>query len=286
MNSRLALATQVSDAVTQLACTDLIAHQVQVMAGSSCLLHDVNVCLKPGQVAAILGPNGAGKSTLLWVLAGLRVPQHGDVQLDGQALQTYPPQGLAGRRALLAQDTSVAFDFLAHEVVELGRYPHRLKPSAHESSIVEEAMRLTDTWHLRDRRVAWLSGGERLRLQLARVLAQIWEPPSDGASRWLLLDEPTASLDLHHQHQVLETARDWAHQRGVGVVTVLHDLNLALRYTDQAWVLVNGRVVAQGWTDEVLTEHLLCDVWRMKSQRVNNSSGQAQLIFGEHVFTN
>ena len=151
----------------------------------------------------------------------------------------------------------MAFDFSVREVVELGRYPHRLHPCQNEAALIDEAMSITQISHLADRRMAWLSGGERLRVQLARVLAQIWEAPADGAHRWLLLDEPTSSLDLQHQHSVLATVRDWAHKRGVGVLMVLHDLNLAL-LADRLLVLDQGHAIAAGERDDP-TLHLVLE---------------------------
>ena len=160
----------------------LCAQAIGLTAQGQPLLQGVDLHLLPGQVGAILGPNGAGKSTLLGVLSGLKAPHHGRVWIDARPLTRAQLPALARRRAVLPQDTQVAFDFSAREVVELGRYPHRLQPSADESTIVEQAMALTHTSHLAQRRMAWLSGGERLRVQLARVLAQIWEAPADGSS--------------------------------------------------------------------------------------------------------
>ena len=259
----------------------LCAQAIGLTAQGQPLLQGVDLHLLPGQVGAILGPNGAGKSTLLGVLSGLKAPHHGRVWIDARPLTRAQLPALARRRAVLPQDTQVAFDFSAREVVELGRYPHRLQPSADESTIVEQAMALTHTSHLAQRRMAWLSGGERLRVQLARVLAQIWEAPADGSSRWLLLDEPTAALDLQHQHTVLATVRDWAHRQGVGVLMVLHDLNLALRYTDRVWVIQDGRLRASGSTSTVLDPALVSDVWQIGVSDTRAPCGQAQLLFAQ-----
>jgi len=184
----------------------------------------------------------------------------------------------AAVRAVLPQDTQVAFDFRVRDVVTLGRYPHRLNPSTDEAGIVEAAMALTDVLALAERAVSSLSGGERARVQLARVLAQIWAPTA--APRWLLVDEPTAALDLHHQHQTLSTLRRWSRESGVGVVAVLHDLNLALRYVDQVWVLDGGRLQAQGPPDQVLTPALVQRVWRVPVSAVRDADGVAQLLVG------
>ena len=242
------------------------------------LLQPVSLDLQPGELTALLGPNGAGKSTLMSLLCGQRKPTQGQVHLNGQNLAAYRPDALARVRALLPQDSSIAFEYTVREVAELGRFPHRLQPSRDEDGIIEAALRATDVLHLQDRVVNSLSGGERARAQLARVLAQIWDPLPDGAPRWLLMDEPTAALDLSHQHQVLRLARDWAIQQGVGVVAVLHDLNLALRYADQAVLLQRGQVFAQGAPREVLTEDAVHAVWQVRAQSIQSEDGFAQLL--------
>ena len=266
------------------------------------LLRDASACFMAGQVTAILGPNGAGKSTLLSLLTGQRAPANGMVRLAGQPLAAHTPGDLARVRACVAQETQVAFDFTVQEVVELGRYPHRRHPSPQESGIVLQAMQATAVDHLAQRALNTLSGGEKARVHLARALAQVWEPvwrkaffppgrpkektdPSGGRephevgerggsiSRWLLLDEPTAALDLQHQHRMLQLVRDWAVGQGVGVVAVLHDLNLALRYSDRCVVLRDGQVVASGASDQVLTPACIEEVWGVRAHAAPAGEG-------------
>lgn len=256
----------------------LVAKRIGARAGGSALLQGVDLLLRSGEVGAILGPNGAGKSTLLAVLAGLRTPDTGAVWLNGQPLRIDALHRVAQHRAVLPQDTSVAFDFTVQEVVELGRYPHRLQPSRQEAEIVQAAMAATGVSALAHRPVGSLSGGERARAQLARVMAQIWEAPADGAPRWLLLDEPTAALDLRHQHTILSTVRRWARDQGVGVLAVLHDLNLALRYTDQVWVLDRGRLQVSGAPAKALTPALVQRVWQVQATPVRSADGVSQLL--------
>ena len=242
---------------------------VTVEVPGKTLLRAVSARFAAGEVTAILGPNGAGKSTLMSVLTGQRQPAIGQVELAGKALADYPHGALARLRACVAQETQVAFDFSVREVVELGRYPHRRQPVPHESSIALQAMRATAVDHLQHRALNTLSGGEKARVHLARALAQVWEPVTgpDGCPppRWLLLDEPTAALDLQHQHRMLQLARSRACQHGAGVVAVLHDLNLALRYSDRCVVLQGGQVVASGRTAEVLTPGLIRHVWDVRA---------------------
>ena len=256
----------------------LCAVDVGVLAGASVLLQGVQLRLAPGEVGAILGPNGAGKSTLLSVLAGLRAPDTGRVTLNGLPVTPSQVHLLARHRAVLPQETAVAFDFRVQEVVELGRYPHHQQPSRNEAAIVQVAMQATGVAGMAGRSIASLSGGERARAQLARVMAQIWERSADGAPRWLLLDEPTAALDLRHQHETLSTVQRWAREQGVGVLAVLHDPNLALRYADRVWVLDGGVLQASGRPMRVLRPALVQRVWQVQASMVRAADGVPQLL--------
>jgi iron complex transport system ATP-binding protein len=226
------------------------------------LLAGVSLELRPGQVHAVLGRNGAGKSTLLRLLAGELRPQSGSIELNGRPLQAWTPRQRARQRAVLPQSESLRFGFTVEQVVALGRYAcPRHRPEA-ERQIVLDALRAAGVEALALRRYPSLSGGERARVQFARVLAQVWEPlppeepETGGQPRYLLLDEPTASLDLAHQHGCLAQARRFA-AGGAGVLAVLHDPNLALRYADQVSVLQSGELIGQGPAREVLTAQLL-----------------------------
>ncbi len=260
--------------------------EISVAMGDKTLLHPASAHFAAGQVTAILGPNGAGKSTLMSVLTGQRKAGQGKVEINGQSLQTCARAELARLRAFVAQETQVAFDFSVQEVVDLGRYPHRKHPSAHEGDITLAAMQSTRVEHLSERALNTLSGGEKARVHLARALAQVWESTGTVAgkgikTRWLLLDEPTAALDLQHQHRMLQLARNWATVEGVGVVAVLHDLNLALRYSDYCVVLQHGHIVASGQTHEVLTPACIAQVWEVEAHPVKTpNSGLLQYIFG------
>lgn len=264
-----------------LADHSLRAEGLGLQLGRGLCLRGLDVQVQAGRVTALLGPNGAGKSTLLSLLAGQRRPAQGRVCLGGRPLAQWPAPLLARVRALMPQHHPVAFDFAVRDIVALGRYPHRLQPSAQESAIVPAAMRLTGVAHLADRAYASLSGGEQARCQLARVLAQLWEPvrnpQGQPAPRWLLLDEPTAALDWAHQMHVLDTVRHWAHAQGVGVVAVLHDLNLALRYADHAVVLAQGQIVRQGPCAATLNPELVRQVWQVDCQRLDLGDGIARL---------
>jgi iron complex transport system ATP-binding protein len=229
---------------------------VRVCVGDAVLLDGVSLAVRPGEVVAVVGPNGAGKSTLLKVAAGERAPTTGRVTLDGAPLASFTPDVLAARRAVLPQHSALQFGFTASEVVALGRTPHVHHSSWKEDeTAVRRALGRAGVGHLAARRYPTLSGGEQQRVHLARALAQL-DAPHVNEPRYLLLDEPTASLDLAHQHAVLGTARALA-DAGTGVLVVLHDLNLAAQYADRLAVLRRGRLLADGPPADVLDPALV-----------------------------
>lgn len=232
---------------------------VRLVRGGRALLDQANLSLARGRVAVIVGPNGAGKSTLLKVLAGEMKPDAGRVRLDGDALPTLPPRVLARRRAVLPQHTEVAFSFRVGEVVALG-----MAPSARRDTLVERLLAQVDLPGFAGRLYDHLSGGERQRVQLARVLAQLERLPGE-APGFLLLDEPTASLDLAHQLLVLDVARAHA-AAGGGVLAILHDLNLAAMCADDLVVMKAGRILAAGPPGEVMTSALLLDAFGVRAE--------------------
>ncbi len=231
----------------------LALDSVTVRAGQATLLDALSLSVAPGEVLAVVGPNGAGKTTALRVLAGETTPAAGEARLGGRLLADVAD--LARRRAVLPQESGLAFGFTALDVVLLGRTPWRAS-RRDDLAAAARAMAQASVEHLAGRRYPTLSGGERQRVHLARALAQIDGPAaSDGgapAGRYLLLDEPTSALDLGHQHGVLRTARRVASE-GVGVLAVLHDLNLAAQYADRIAVLAAGRLLAVGTPGSVLT---------------------------------
>ncbi|MEH6493310.1 heme ABC transporter ATP-binding protein [Halopseudomonas sp.] len=224
--------------------------------GARTILQGISFQLAAGEVLAVLGTNGAGKSTLLASLSGELTPLGGSIMLSGRPLAGWSAQERARRMAVLPQSSTLAFAFSVAEVVALGRLPHATGRQQDEL-IVEQAMAATDVTQLRERSYLTLSGGERQRVHLARVLTQIWDAGEQGC---LLLDEPTASLDLAHQQLILQQARDMA-ERGLAVVVVLHDLNLAARYADRLLLLHQGRVSALGTPWQVLSTERVAEVF-------------------------
>lgn len=240
------------------------------------LLDDVSLSLEPGRVHAVLGPNGAGKSTLLRLLAGEWTTAQGRVELNKRDLHEWTPPQRARQRAVLPQGESLRFGFRVEQVVALGRLPCIHQGVVRETAIVNDALATAGAAHLAPRQYPTLSGGERARVQFARVLVQIWEPVELG-ERYLLLDEPTASLDLAHQHSLLAAARRFAAQ-GVGVLTILHDPNLALAYADEVTLIHQGRVLAQDSASACLTAANLSALYGVAVERLGTADGRSWLV--------
>lgn len=242
--------------------------EVSFDVGPARLVDKVTVQAFSGEVLALAGPNGAGKSTLLRLLARELMPTEGEVLLGGKPLKDYNPKELAKRRAVLPQQTIMQFNFTAKDVVMMGRNPHIDNgwPGPQDRDIAEAAMRRTETWDFKDRSYPGLSGGEQSRVTLARILAQ--ETPI------LLLDEPTASLDVRHQEQAMQTARSLAAD-GACVVVIIHDLNLAAAYADRIGLLHGGKLAACGAPRDVLRDDLLSEVFECKLKVIE---GLGQLV--------
>ena len=255
----------------------LAAREIDHSYGPHRVLDGVSLEVAPGEVHALLGPNGAGKSTLLKILAGELAPSRGPAAMNGRALESWSPAEAARRRAVVPQFTSVTFPFTAAEVVALGRAPHGSRDA---ERISRQALAATDAAHLAEALFPTLSGGERQRVALARGLAQIWEPPAGGGPRCLLLDEPTSSLDLAHQHAILALARGWA-RGAVAVVVVLHDLNLAAAYADRISLLNRGRIAAAGTPAEALDPDLVAEVYGISVTRTRHPDNGQPVILAQ-----
>lgn len=248
----------------------LRAAGVTVARGTRTVLEEVDFEVAAGEVVALVGPNGAGKSTLLAALAGELAPTAGAVELDGRPVGAWSALDMARRRAVLPQSHTVGFPFTAREVVAMGRAPWSgTGRDRDDDTAVEAALAAADVAHLAGRAFPTLSGGERARVALARVLAQ------DTAT--LLLDEPTAALDLGHQEAVLRLARARA-EAGAAVVIVVHDLGIAAAYAGRVAVLDAGRVAADGPPRAVLTTALLSAVYRHPVEVIDHPVTGAQLV--------
>lgn len=212
------------------------------------LLEHIDVRLEPGVVTGVIGANGAGKTSLLRLASGELVPIGGRVQLDGASLTSVEREAIARRIAVLPQHSMLDFPFRVDEVLQMGRIPHMTGQSI-DRPIVDEVAEVMQLQDFKFRTYTTLSGGERQRVQIGRVLCQLWDVMDEG---YLLFDEPTAPLDLAHQLGFLGLVRELA-GRGAGILLILHDINLAARFAGQIVLLANGRVLAKGEPQEVLT---------------------------------
>lgn len=224
-------------------------HNVSYRANGRLLLNSIHFRARPGEVCAVVGANGAGKSTFLKLLSRELRPHSGTIEMNGKSLNSYNHLEMARIRAVLAQHNSVSLPFKVNEIVMMGRYPFTGHRSlSQDKDIVEKCLSYLDVGHLADRLYPTLSGGEQQRVQLAKTLAQVWEVPN----AYLFLDEPTTGLDLKHQYQLIATANQLA-QQGYGIVAIIHDLNMALNYTDRVLLLTKGAVHSFGKPGDVLT---------------------------------
>ncbi len=232
------------------------AENICVRIGSKEILKGVDFKAEPGQVTAIIGPNGSGKSTLLKALSG-EIQSSGRISLNGHEITALKPWELAAIRGVLPQSTTVAFPFSVHEVVRLG-LANGL--AAEDDTLPSRALMQVDLGGFETRSYQNLSGGEQQRVQMARVLTQVWDTKDLDQPRWLLLDEPVASLDIAHQFIVLRIAQDFAAQGG-GVVVVLHDLNLTALFADKVCILSEGKVWSSGTVSAVLKNETMQQVY-------------------------
>ncbi len=238
----------------------LSGRNISMKYGSRVVLDNISIDIRAGEVTALLGPNGAGKSTLLKLLCG-EIPSHNDIDYFGQAKDCWQPEDIAKHLAMLPQNSTLTFPFLAREVVELGAIPLSVS-NKETSALALHYMEKTDVLHLADRLYPALSGGEKQRLHLARVLTQLHQ---SGEKKILMLDEPTSALDLAHQHNTLKIAREAAKAEGAAVVVVLHDLNLAAQYADRLVLLHNGKLVCDAPPWDALTPERIAQVYGYQS---------------------
>ncbi|WP_073955259.1 heme ABC transporter ATP-binding protein [Thalassospira sp. TSL5-1] len=291
----------------------LLAQNVSFEVRGRPLLRDVSVSIQPGEVLAVMGPNGAGKSTLLKVLAGELVPSRGCVMQNGRNIADMAAMDLAQERAVMPQAASMVFPFAVRDVVMLGRAPFR-KTSPHwlDLRLVDQAMEQADISHLADHPYPALSGGEKQRVHLARALVQLWAVPDnpgpEGQSRhsgliyryrnkwaqvrklpsvhgsqgrFLLLDEPTAGLDIAHQHALLHLARQEARQHNAGILMILHDFNQITRYADKVVLLRKGAVFASGSVADVMQPDLLSELFENPVRAVPDPNGAIPILVGD-----
>jgi ABC-type cobalamin/Fe3+-siderophores transport system ATPase subunit len=251
----------------------LALQHITYQAGERQILKDISLQVTSGELIAIVGRNGAGKTTLLHVFASLLPVSKGEVRLDGQLLSHMTRKAVARQMALLPQQVRIDFGFHVHDIVRMGRHAHRGRfraASPHDEAMVHHAMAVTGTAFLAQRPITEVSGGERQLIFLAQALAQ--EP------RFLLLDEPTANLDIAHQAHVMQLLQRIARD-GMGVVAVIHDLSMAVRCFPRLILLDDGMVVGDGPSIEVLNVDTIKRVFQVQARFYQDQEGGAPLLW-------
>jgi iron complex transport system ATP-binding protein len=238
----------------------IASNELDFYFGNTQILKKITFEANEGNLIGIIGPNGSGKTTLLKTLSRVLKPAGGLIFLNGTDLSKLTPKDIARDLAVVPQDTSVNFDFTAFEVVLMGRTPHigRLKKEGEgDRGIALDAMRLTDTIDLKDRLITTLSGGERQKVIIAKALAQ--EP------KILLLDEPTANLDIKNQIEIMELIKEAVVEKGITAIMAIHDINLAARYCNEMIMLKKGRIFDAGQPKSVLNQKNIKEVFGVRS---------------------
>ena len=239
----------------------LSAHNLSFYAGATCLLKQVNCCFNGGQINMLIGNNGAGKTTMLRLLAGFLQPCSGSISINGNSLANMRLKELACHRAVLPQHDALNTVFSVREIIDFAKLPFANQST--QQSLKDLRIEITEELaiaHLQNRLYHTLSGGEKQRVRLARVILQARLSPQQTA--WLMLDEPLNSLDWGHQYKFLNYLRSLAAEN-IGVLVVIHNLNLVLQYADHVCLLHNGRVFASGGSADVLNQDNMKDVFKV-----------------------
>ncbi len=242
------------------------ASNLSVRLSDKPVLHNIRLEAPAGQMTAIVGPNGSGKTTTLKAIAG-ETAYTGTVRINGHDIRALKPWELALRRAVLPQSTMISFPFTVREIVRMGLSIGGGMAAAQADRIAREALELVDLSGFAGRFYQELSGGEQQRVQMARVLCQIWEPIRNDEPSFLLLDEPVSSLDIRHQLTIMRLARDFC-RRGGGVIAIMHDLNLTAMFADRMIMMKAGQVRAAGSPQDVMTDDVMESVFGC-TMRVN-----------------
>ncbi|MDZ7686124.1 MAG: heme ABC transporter ATP-binding protein [Gammaproteobacteria bacterium] len=238
----------------------LTANNISLSRTDKTILEHVSLDIEPGIVTALIGPNGAGKTSLMRIMTGEMNPDDGDVAINGLRLRRLSFAELARVRAVMTQSSHVVFDFRVDEILRMGWVQGSRWNQEAMAQAIDQVTAACDIEDLIGRTFNTLSGGEQQRVQFARALLQIWRPSGSREARYLMLDEPTSSLDLAHELIVLKLAREKA-GKNIGVLVVLHDLNLAARFADRVCLLKAGEIVAEGRPEQVFEDRLLTGVY-------------------------
>lgn len=242
-------------------------------SGKNFCLNNISTKIREGDFITLLGPNGSGKSTLLKILSGYFKPESGTIKFNSKPYQNIPVKSLSKEIAVVSQKNISIFPFSIHEIVMMGRTPYLNMFGVEDSEdrkIVNEALKIMKIYHLKDKGINEVSGGEAQRAFIARALAQ--------KPKYLLLDEPNAHLDVHHQFAIFDLLKDLNDKENITVVAVSHDLNLSLRYSKKAILLDDGKIAAEGLPTEILTGKNIDSVFKVSSDFVLTKSGSKTII--------
>jgi iron complex transport system ATP-binding protein len=263
--------------------TMLKTENIQYSIGKKMILNGISTAFQPGEFNMILGPNGSGKSTFLKIFSGEINKYTGSVFYGEEKIAALKKEELAKHRAVMSQQPELSFPLMVEEVVMMGRYPHfTFNPNKKDEHICNEVMERMNLISFKERNYLTLSGGEKQRVQYARVLAQIWEKPTEGY-RYLFLDEPLTSLDINYQQEFLQIAREFTKADTV-LVAVMHDINLAIQYADKLFFLKEGELIAHGRPKEIVHEDLIKKVFNVEAFIINNPITNTPLVvYSNHV---
>ena len=237
----------------------LQTHDVCVEINKKKILKNIKFDVPAGKITALIGPNGSGKSTLMRAISG-EISYQGKIFINERDINSMKAWELAAIRAVLPQNSSVAFPFTVAEVIHIGLKNTKDSSTDH---LINDALDCVGLLSLAKREYSQLSGGEQQRVQLARVLAQVWSPLVDGTAKWIFLDEPVSSLDISYQLEVMNIMQNYAY-RGGGVLTIMHDLNLTAMYADNVGLLHNGKLLCFGTPSQVMNDKILSEAYSCK----------------------
>ena len=255
----------------------LSTQNIQYSIEKKRILNGISAQFLPGEFNMILGPNGSGKSTFLKIFSGEINKYEGDVFYGDKKIAQYKKEELAIYRAVMSQQPELSFPLMVEEVVMMGRYPHfSFNPNRKDGQVCHEVMEIMNLSSFKERNYLTLSGGEKQRVQYARVLAQVFEKPAAGC-RYLFLDEPLTSLDIHYQQEFLQIARQFLDNNTV-LVAVMHDINLAIQYADKLYFLKDGELAAQGTAKDILSPALIRQVFDVDVTIINNPVTNSPLV--------
>lgn len=246
------------------------------------LIEGLSLTFESNEITMIVGPNGAGKSTLIQLLSQQLEPTSGQIEFYGRPTAELATEKMAKKRAVLSQNTAMAFPLTVKEVVMMGRYPHFAgKPRQQDEEICMESMALFNISEMKDRNYLTLSGGEQQRVHFARIAAQIWPEGSD-ATKILLLDEPLTYLDIFYQYEFLRIIKQLMEVQNMIVIGVVHDLNLAYQFADKVAMLANGKLVSFDDPANVFTPQNIKFTFKVKAKILQDDKGGKHLSFGSY----